>query len=49
MEAKIEGVNIHKQIFATDSRLNYCFIKEDELKDEQRGTRRDRRLYLWFR
>jgi|TARA_R100001163_G_C5052746_1_gene189363 hypothetical protein len=39
MEAKIEGVNIHKQIFATDSRLNYCFIKEDELKDEERGTR----------
>ena len=39
MEAKIEGVNIHKQIFATDSRLNYCFIKEEELKDEERGTR----------
>ena len=39
MEAKIEGVNIAKQIFATDDRLNYTFIKEEELKDEERGTR----------
>ena len=39
MEAKIEGVNIAKQIFATDDRLNYTFIKKEELDDEERGTR----------
>lgn len=39
MEAKIEGVNIAKQIFATDERLNYTFIKQEELDDEERGTR----------
>jgi len=39
MECKIEGVNIHKQIVADDPRLNYTFIKEDEIKDEERGTR----------
>ena len=39
MEAKIEGVNIAKQIFATDDRLNYTFIKKEELEDEERGTR----------
>tara|TARA_R100000664_G_scaffold28465_1_gene39735 strand:+ start:614 stop:1063 length:450 start_codon:yes stop_codon:yes gene_type:complete len=39
MEAKIEGVNIAKQIFSNDNRLNYTFIKKEELEDEQRGTR----------
>ena len=38
MENKAEGVNICKQIFATDDRLNYTFIKKDELVDEERGT-----------
>ena len=39
MEAKIEGVNIAKQIFSNDNRLNYTFIKKEELEDEERGTR----------
>tara|TARA_R110000803_G_scaffold35001_1_gene76030 strand:- start:1125 stop:1574 length:450 start_codon:yes stop_codon:yes gene_type:complete len=39
MEYKIEGVNIHKQLVCDDPRLNYTFIKQEELDDEQRGTR----------
>ena len=39
MDAKIEGVNIAKQIFSNDNRLNYTFIKKEELEDEERGTR----------
>ena len=39
MDAKIEGVNIAKQIFSNDNRLNYTLIKKEELEDEERGTR----------
>ena len=38
MENKVEGVNIVKQVFSNDHRLNYTFIKKEELEDEERGT-----------
>tara|TARA_R110000787_G_scaffold107752_2_gene215893 strand:+ start:454 stop:906 length:453 start_codon:yes stop_codon:yes gene_type:complete len=37
-DIKLEGVNICKQIFASDDRLNYTFIKKEELLDEERGA-----------